>query len=154
MFKEQLETVIDELKYFNYSNPQKHIQRFVKSLSNGKILLFDKDDNEIWHRSDSNLLNEYNMEVFIGALISYKFENYDEGLNYMRDLLIEKNLQYGNAILEPMKVFSSKVSNEDVILSRMDEKLARIVNSNDTTEDAWLDLIGYSIFYLINKIFY
>ena len=58
----------------------------------------------------------------------------------INEMLQDKNAKYGNAYLEPSTVFC-KLSTEDRINARIDEKLARI-KSGGGGEDAELDLIG------------
>ena len=43
----------------------------------------------------------------------------------IRDLLLEKNLSYGNSALEPLRVFSKAPTNEQILV-RIDDKLNRI----------------------------
>ena len=70
----------------------------------------------------------------------------------IKDLLITKNIAYGNSALEPINVFSSG-SAVDSLCARIDDKLARIKNSglNDVTEDTLLDLSGYMVLLIIAK---
>jgi hypothetical protein len=64
----------------------------------------------------------------------------------LKELLIQKNIDYNNSLHNPISVFS-KVSNIDGILARLDDKLNRILKKgiNDKTEDTVSDLIGYLI---------
>mgnify|MGYP003154312568 CR=1 FL=1 len=64
----------------------------------------------------------------------------------VRDLLIEKNTDYGDSATNPRNIFS-KGSAIDSLCARIDDKLARIANKgiNDETEDTVTDLIGYLI---------
>lgn len=65
------------------------------------------------------------------------------------DLLIEKNRKYGNAALDPERIFSGASSTE-AIRVRIDDKLSRIKTSDpDDQEDSITDLIGYCILLLI-----
>ena len=67
--------------------------------------------------------------------------------NDVRDLLLKKNAKYGNAALEPIRVFS-KASTKEQLLVRIDDKLNRIKQGNnllDEDEDVVMDLIGYLI---------
>ena len=66
--------------------------------------------------------------------------------NSVRDLLIEKNTNYGDSATNPRNIFS-KGSAIDSLCARIDDKLARIANKgiNDETEDTVTDLIGYLI---------
>lgn len=68
------------------------------------------------------------------------------------DLLIRKNKQYGNSALEPMGIFA-KGSAEELIRVRIDDKLNRLLQGDDsieTDEDVVLDLIGYLVLLLIS----
>ena len=64
----------------------------------------------------------------------------------MKNLLLEKNKNYGDSATNPANVFSSG-SAVDSICARIDDKLMRIQNKgiNDKTEDTISDLIGYLI---------
>lgn len=66
-------------------------------------------------------------------------------------MLIEKNRKYGNAALDPIRVFS-RLSPLETIHVRMDDKLSRIRNgAADEDEDPILDLAGYCILELIAR---
>jgi hypothetical protein len=67
-------------------------------------------------------------------------------LDEIRDLLISKNLKYGNSALEPLGVFS-QLSAKDGLLVRIDDKLKRIKNGSleRDDEDVINDLIGYLV---------
>tara|TARA_R100001443_G_scaffold3198_5_gene10193 strand:+ start:43 stop:378 length:336 start_codon:yes stop_codon:yes gene_type:complete len=69
-----------------------------------------------------------------------------EVANSVRDLLIEKNITYGDSATNPKKIFS-KGSSVDSLCARIDDKLSRIANKGitDKTEDTVTDLIGYLI---------
>ena len=64
----------------------------------------------------------------------------------MKDLLIQKNRDYGDSATNPSNVFSDG-SPIDSLCARIDDKLMRIQNKgiNDKTEDTISDLIGYLI---------
>lgn len=69
----------------------------------------------------------------------------------IRDLLISKNRKYGNAVLEPVRIFS-KASSEEQIRVRIDDKLSRIISSQvDDDEDVIDDLIGYLIILKVKR---
>ena len=67
-------------------------------------------------------------------------------LEEIRDLLIAKNLKYGNSALEPLGVFS-QLSAKEGLLVRIDDKLKRIKNGSleKDDEDVVNDLIGYLV---------
>ena len=69
----------------------------------------------------------------------------------MRDLLLEKNLRYGNAALSPLKIFSQNDATNSIAV-RLDDKLSRIKNrkaEKPSTNDV-CDIIGYCFLLLIS----
>lgn len=63
----------------------------------------------------------------------------------VKNLLLEKNLKYGDAAINPVRLFS-KSSNVEQLKVRVDDKLSRVKNQrDDEDEDVILDLIGYLI---------
>ena len=64
----------------------------------------------------------------------------------IRELLISKNLKYGNSALEPIGIFS-KLDPKEGLLIRIDDKLKRIKNGSleKDDEDVINDLIGYLV---------
>ena len=69
-----------------------------------------------------------------------------QALDEIRDLLIAKNIKYGNSALEPLGVFS-QLSAKEGLLVRIDDKLKRIKNGSldRDDEDVVNDLIGYLV---------
>jgi hypothetical protein len=74
---------------------------------------------------------------------SHKVSTY---LLEIRELLISKNIKYGNSALEPLGVFS-QLSAKEGLLVRIDDKLKRIKNGSleKDDEDVINDLIGYLV---------
>lgn len=67
----------------------------------------------------------------------------------IKGLLLSKNAKYGNSALDPIRVFSSADTLEQIRV-RMDDKLSRIRTSDPAdTEDTITDLIGYLILYKV-----
>lgn len=61
------------------------------------------------------------------------------------EILVDKNRKYGNAALQPKRIFSRTNLIEQLNI-RIDDKLSRIANQQeDEDEDAELDLVGYLI---------
>lgn len=61
------------------------------------------------------------------------------------NLLLKKNISYGNSAIEPMRLFSS-ASVEEQIMVRIDDKLSRLKNNQAYPGDNDVDdLIGYLI---------
>lgn len=65
-------------------------------------------------------------------------------LNEIESMLLEKNAQYGNSALEPMRIFS-KASTIEQIYVRIDDKLSRLARGTGETEDVIADLLGYLV---------
>ncbi len=78
----------------------------------------------------------------------------EEILNQVKELgkfLINKNRKYGNAAIEPVRIFS-RASNEEQIMVRLDDKLSRLINrQDDEDEDVILDILGYLILLRVLK---
>jgi hypothetical protein len=67
------------------------------------------------------------------------------------DLLLLKNLRYGSSATNPIRVFS-KLSPEEGILIRCDDKLSRIrAGAADDDEDPLFDLVGYLVLLLVER---
>lgn len=65
--------------------------------------------------------------------------------NEVCSMLLEKNKSYGNSAINPLRVFSSASTIEQINV-RIDDKLSRIARGNEfDEEDTELDLIGYLI---------
>lgn len=71
----------------------------------------------------------------------------------VKELLLEKNRNYGDAAINPSNVFSNGDPLES-LGARIDDKLMRIKNVgiNSDTEDTLMDLIGYLILYKVAMI--
>ena len=64
-------------------------------------------------------------------------------------MLIDKNISYGNSALQPIKIFS-KGDDLDGLRNRIDDKLSRIKNEQSYAGDNDVDdLIGYLILYKV-----
>lgn len=71
----------------------------------------------------------------------------------LRDFLVEKNAQYGDSAISPVRIFS-KADPAEQLLIRLDDKLSRIARGDDrleSDEDVLDDLIGYLILYKVAK---
>ena len=65
----------------------------------------------------------------------------------IKELLIRKNIRYGNSALEPVRIFSRSDTTEQLCV-RIDDKLSRIAKGAGllaTDEDVINDLIGYLV---------
>lgn len=70
----------------------------------------------------------------------------------IKKTLIDKNIEYGNSALDPIRVFSTSNTREQLRV-RIDDKLSRIWyiarNEGKIKEDTKIDLIGYLILELV-----
>jgi len=67
----------------------------------------------------------------------------------MQELLLEKNKRYGDAAINPTNTFS-KLSGQDSIKIRLDDKLKRVQASEETRVNDVCDIIGYCTLLLIS----
>ena len=71
----------------------------------------------------------------------------------MKTMLLQKNRQYGDSVLNPTRFFSH-ADQEEQIKVRIDDKLNRLVQGNDSLEsddDIIKDLIGYLTLLLVSR---
>ena len=62
----------------------------------------------------------------------------------LAEMLKAKNRAYGNSFADPVRIFS-RVTPEEGLRIRIDDKLSRIARGQDAGEDTILDLIGYLV---------
>ena len=66
-------------------------------------------------------------------------------------MLVDKNISYGNSALEPTRIFSTADATEQLKV-RIDDKLNRVKNNQGVAGDNDIDdLIGYLVLYKIAK---
>lgn len=68
----------------------------------------------------------------------------DEVLEEIGAMLKAKNAAYGNAALDPIRVFS-KAGADEQIRVRLDDKLSRLMRGSAAGEDVVTDLLGYLV---------
>jgi hypothetical protein len=65
--------------------------------------------------------------------------------NEIKDMLMQKNLAYGDSALEPVRIFSKADSTEQILV-RIDDKLSRFAKGKAYPGDNDIDdLIGYLV---------
>jgi hypothetical protein len=75
---------------------------------------------------------------------------YDTGVEII-ELLLRKNISYGDSALNPRPIFS-KADNSESLASRIDDKLNRIANGTNYPGDNDIDdLLGYLILFKIRQ---
>ena len=65
----------------------------------------------------------------------------------VKNLLLEKNMKYGDSALNPIRIMSQASSIEQILV-RIDDKLNRLKQGNNLLfedEDVIMDLIGYYV---------
>lgn len=71
--------------------------------------------------------------------------------NEIKEMLMEKNLAYGDSALDPVRIFSKSDSSEQIRV-RIDDKLSRFAKGKEYPGDNDInDLIGYLILLKIAK---
>lgn len=92
--------------------------------------------------------------IFDGNKIYLSIDAFKHGISEIIDKieakLLRKNIEYGNSVLEPLRIFS-KANPIEQINVRLDDKLSRIMNDCEKTikEDTVFDFIGYLILKMI-----
>jgi len=77
-------------------------------------------------------------------------EDVQKVLFHLEEFLIEKNKNYGNSALEPVRIFS-KLESDAGIFVRIDDKLSRIKNSDELRKNDVVDLLGYLVLLCVQK---
>ena len=117
------------------------IQRIVSHKSRGQILyLIQKEQDKANESLDKQKPSYSSLEKITNecALIC--------------EMLLTKNEQYGDSALNPIRIFS-KADTTEQLKVRIDDKLNRLVQGNDSIEsdeDVVKDLIGYLVLLLID----
>ena len=75
-------------------------------------------------------------------------EELDEVLKEIREMLVQKNVAYGDAALNPVRIFSKADAIEQLKV-RIDDKLSRLARGHNAGEDVVHDLLGYLVIYRI-----
>lgn len=73
--------------------------------------------------------------------VNSKSLQFSKILDSVHTVLSEKNKRYGNAALDPLKVFAGKTK----VGNRLDDKLARIKNSPELRKNDVFDTLGYLV---------
>ena len=68
----------------------------------------------------------------------------------MCSLLKHKNEKYGDSALNPTRIFS-KLDASNGILIRLDDKMSRIMNSDELRQNDVWDIVGYLVLLSISK---
>lgn len=131
----------DYTKYGQMFNKEMgcHIIRTVPSL------------NEEKHESEKRLtLAGIYLAVYLSGKNNNGVMNLPLYLDKCKQIMIEKNKQYGDAILNPKYFSITKEERECNLRGLINNKLNRIMNQTDD-EDALGDLVNYIIFYQMLK---
>lgn len=77
----------------------------------------------------------------------------EQVLNDIKELLLAKNESYGDAALNPVRIFS-KASATEQLKVRLDDKLSRLARGREDLiiEDVLLDFTGYLVLYKIAEL--
>jgi hypothetical protein len=84
-------------------------------------------------------------------MISNTVNEINRVCNEIKDMLIQKNLSYGDSALNPVRIFS-RTNDVEQLLVRIDDKLSRVARGKAYPGDNdILDLIGYLVLLKIAK---
>jgi pyruvate carboxylase len=99
----------------------------------------------------SSKMKEANEKVQSSLIQNQKLIS--EVFNEIKELVLSKNRQYGDSVLEPKRYFSSAPTDEQIKV-RIDDKINRLVLGDDSLEsdnDIVKDLIGYLTLLLVYR---
>lgn len=68
----------------------------------------------------------------------------------LAEFLLEKNRNYGDSALEPVRIFS-KADTAEQLRVRIDDKLSRLKRGSKAGEDVLLDLLGYFLLLKVHE---
>lgn len=71
-------------------------------------------------------------------------------MDSMKEFLLEKNRRYGDSALHPKRIFS-KATTDEQILVRLDDKISRIMNSDELRKNDLCDTVGYLMLLAVSK---
>ena len=69
----------------------------------------------------------------------------------LANFLKEKNIRYGDAALNPVKIFSKNTTTCSSLVARIDDKLNRIINAPLFKKNDVVDLAGYLVLLMIDQ---
>lgn len=107
-------------------------------------------------------LNAGACSSYVGSLVKEKDDNgltktqvlISNTCDNLKTMLIDKNKRYGNSAIDPVRIFSTSETDEQLNV-RIDDKLSRLVTLESDTDGYWDavdDLIGYLILKKIKKL--
>jgi hypothetical protein len=74
----------------------------------------------------------------------------DQVFGSMSRLVQEKNRRYGDSAIKPLRVFS-KLSEDEGIKVRLDDKLNRVINAKEIRKNDIADIMGYLCLFCVSK---
>ena len=97
-------------------------------------------------------VNQFNCnDLYLKSVVAPAGNSIWNTCHEIAQMLIEKNISYGNSALDPARIFSTADSTEQLKV-RIDDKLNRVKNNQGYAGDNDIDdLIGYLILYKIAK---
>lgn len=145
--------------------PHPDLEREARQYSWLQSTLFDDEPYRVTVRVEKHWEGLPDDWTTAGALDSLLARWKDEGLTdtqrliikygtMLTDLVLRKNLRYGNSALEPISVFAQDLSPRQRMAVRMDDKVNRIVRGQgtfaDDGENPIVDLAGYLLLLLVS----
>lgn len=163
-FENKLEKIIGDYSFITYGMKEHELElrdRLDAYLSaiigvNKNPKIFNKNSDKLDYKNYDIWVNfSQNTDNFIRVLVKLiSLRNNDSQFNTLmkiKALLKDKNEKYGNAALEPLRMFA-KADAQELIKVRIDDKLNRIRQSlSDEDEDVYQDLLGYLILLKITE---
>lgn len=150
--KSDLEKFFDEYQA-NYISPKTYIKWLNHYFFDNKFTVFGNFKTDDAEKLMFSALYQFHETILtIDCLFSFisdkTFTSINAVINKQKQLMIEKDRQYGNAVLNPKLFFIEENEIGTVIKGLINNKLNRLIHQTDN-EDAVADLLGYMIFLYI-----
>ena len=136
----------------------KKMKKRTKSNKTGSGLSYVDVKKTDWNKSDmKQAYGKYLKQFKTKPVEEYLYkpdpqrEAIADTMTELKQFLLDKNAQYGNSVFEPIRIFSTAKIDEQIRV-RIDDKLNRLLQGNDTMEsdeDVIKDLIGYLVLLLV-----
>lgn len=144
---DNLDVISDYSEYFL----KKELDTILSFIAKRKINVFQTENTV--REMDNYSYKDLVLHLIELYSVIYKI-SYFELKSKLYETITEKNQRYGDAALNPMKIFIN-TSESDLIKIRLQDKLSRIksafIDNNIDNEDALFDVIGYLVLLEINE---
>lgn len=118
-------------------------------------LEFVATDGDYWDVSDPGWEVELNTDTPEEHFVKQSSSSFEQSVrrhtDRIADVLVSKNLSYGDSALNPVRIFS-KADRMEQLYIRLDDKISRVKSGHEYPgDDTIQDIIGYCLLVLIAR---